>query len=275
MTWVALAALLLIGSDAATAETITIVNSGTTANPYPTAIANMRTTGSNALNPGTPQLVWQGTPVPGTAAGPNFPNAPKPWTWSYTFNSPLAFQTIFDSPAAGLPRLDTAYLDLNAAFQNVVATLISTGCTSSYTAPCNNTNTIGPADFWISNVVTGPITITAGTHTVQLNPALYPMPITNLDLIALGFHDALLAGEDLKIDWNLQVTYYFDLSDYNNDCKNCYTRYTYQPNSTTGTGNYVARLRLGYVPEPSTYFMMGTGLALVAIFARRRKQQNS
>lgn len=279
--WLVIAAAVLIGPGVATAASITIVQQGTTTNNYPLAVANMRTTGNNALNPGNPQLVWQGTPVPGTAAGPDFPSAPKPWTWSYTFNSALAFQTIFDSPAAALPRLDTAFLDLNASFQNFTAQLQQVLCTSSF-VPCalNDPRVIDPASFWLTNALQGPITITAGTTTASINPALYPLPITNLDLIALGFHDALLAGEDLVIDWNLQVTYFFDLSNYAGDCKNCYTQYVYQPTaSTSGSGGYVARLRLGYtdgqVPEPSTYFMMGTGLALVAIFARRRKQQAS
>ena len=268
---------LLLSQGSSVAATITIVKGQTDNNPFPNATARLKTTGTNRLNPGTPQQVWSSTSAPGTATGPTIENNnynPSTFIWSYSFTNALAFTTTFLTPAAPLGSLTIAELDLNALLTAFHLEVISMMCGQNANQACVANNTIDPYSFYASNALLGPVTITSGSTSTQINPAAYGgLPLQNLDLLALGFKAALEAGNNLSIAWALSATYYADFRQYATDCKNCVTTFNVRAANNSSSG-YVARLTLSDspIPEPSTNLLMGAGLGLIGLALARRKK---
>ena len=279
--------LVLLVQLSGWAATITITKTQTDTNPFPTATAFMKTGGTNRLNPGQPTQVWASTTAPGTATGPDITNNnynPATFIWSYTFTGTFTLSTTFISPASSLIYpISSATLDLNAlltAFQLQVTSII---CGQQANQTCAPGDIISPYSFYNSNALFSNIlisTLQTGTNTIThsavINPASYGgLPITNLDLVALGFLNALNNGDDLYISWAVTTTYFANFTQYTDNCKNCATTFTVRANTSTQSG-YVARLILGYappeVPEPSTYALMGLGLGLIGLASWRRKR---
>ena len=276
--------LMLLVQLSGWAATITITKTQTDNNPFPNATAFLKSGGTNRLNPGQPTQVWASTAAPGTATGPDINNNtydPATFIWTYTFTDALAFTTTFLSPASSLYYpIASATLDLNALLSAFELQVISIFCGQQGNQACAPGDIISPYSFYNTNALLGNIIIqtkdslNAVTHSVSINPANYGgLPINNLDLIALGFLNALNNGDNLVISWQLTSTYFANFTQYKDNCKNCTTTFNIKASASNESG-YVARLVLGIadVPEPSTYALMGLGLGLIGLASWRRKR---